>query len=156
MADIVSKRKRSEMMAAVKPRGNLTTERAIKSLFRQHSIKGWRCHQAIQLIAPNGDRSIRSRRAWVRPDFAFRKERVAVFVDGCFWHRCPTHYRTPKTNAVFWDTKIQENRRRDLRTRRALRKIGWRVVRIWEHEIRSSTARCAGAVAAALADFGAA
>ncbi len=72
----------------------------------------------------------------VRPDFVFRKVRVAVFVDGCFWHGCPKHGTQPKTNAPFWRKKITNNKARDRRVNHVLRGRGWKVVRIWEHELR--------------------
>jgi DNA mismatch endonuclease (patch repair protein) len=69
-----------------------------------------------------------------RIDIAFTRRKVAVFVDGCFWHRCPIHYVAPHANAVFWDTKIQGNTRRDAETTTLLEKEGWLVFRFWEHE----------------------
>ena len=71
-----------------------------------------------------------------RPDFIFVMARVAVFVDGCFWHGCLRHYRTPKTNAAFWDAKIARNRERDAAVDLALGNLGWKVIRVWSHEIR--------------------
>ena len=70
-----------------------------------------------------------------RPDFVFPRQRLAVFVDGCFWHGCPTHATWPKQNAKFWRTKIPGNQRRDRAVSRLLRKKGWRVLRIWEHAL---------------------
>jgi DNA mismatch endonuclease (patch repair protein) len=70
-----------------------------------------------------------------KPDFIFHRERVAIFVDGCFWHGCPTHYKAPSTRSSFWRTKVNTNRARDLRVAKALRRQGWRVLRIWEHEL---------------------
>jgi DNA mismatch endonuclease, patch repair protein len=70
----------------------------------------------------------------IRPDIAFTKSRVAVFVDGCFWHSCPTHGEIPVTNAMFWKTKLEANAGRDLQQTRLLSEAGWLVVRIWEHE----------------------
>lgn len=69
------------------------------------------------------------------PDLVFTSERVAVFVDGCFWHGCPEHYTSPRTNAEFWLAKIGTNRSRDARVDEELRRLGWRPVRIWEHAI---------------------
>ncbi len=67
-------------------------------------------------------------------DLVFPKARVAVFVDGCFWHACPQHGTWPKANAAFWRSKIEGNRRRDRDTDAALMEAGWLVVRVWEHE----------------------
>jgi len=70
-----------------------------------------------------------------RPDFWFGHSRTALFVDGCFWHACPRCGRLPKTNVDFWREKIDANRRRDQRVRRALRGQGNHVLRVWEHEL---------------------
>ena len=67
-------------------------------------------------------------------DMVFPRSRVAVFVDGCFWHGCPEHFNPPRTNARYWQAKIARNRDRDQRTSEALRANGWCVVRVWEHE----------------------
>jgi DNA mismatch endonuclease, patch repair protein len=69
-----------------------------------------------------------------RPDVVFGPARVAVFVDGCFWHGCPEHGTMAKTNREFWQAKIDANRSRDADTDRRLIEAGWRVVRVWEHE----------------------
>ena len=69
-----------------------------------------------------------------RADIVFLRERVAVMVDGCYWHGCPEHHHRPKTNAEWWDTKIQRNRQRDVDTDRQLRGVGWLALRVWEHE----------------------
>ena len=72
----------------------------------------------------------------VRPDFVFRKQRMAIFVDGCFWHGCPKHATWPAHRAAWWRRKIEGNKTRDQVVNRALRRAGWRVVRIWEHELQ--------------------
>lgn len=64
----------------------------------------------------------------------FGPEKVAVYVDGCFWHCCPQHGTMPKANAEFWERKLKRNRQRDAETGKALRERGWEVVRVWEHE----------------------
>lgn len=69
-----------------------------------------------------------------RADVVFRGPRVVVFVDGCYWHGCPTHYKTPVTNDSYWSAKIESNVRRDLDTNARLEQAGWRVLRFWEHE----------------------
>jgi DNA mismatch endonuclease (patch repair protein) len=69
-----------------------------------------------------------------RADVVFRGARIAVFIDGCFWHGCPDHYRPPATNPAYWLDKVSINRLRDRDTDRRLLAIGWRTVRIWEHE----------------------
>jgi len=67
-------------------------------------------------------------------DIVFRGPRVAVFVDGCFWHGCPEHGRVPSPNAWYWPAKFERNRARDADTAERLSDAGWRVVRVWEHE----------------------
>ncbi|WP_181773498.1 very short patch repair endonuclease [Amycolatopsis pittospori] len=80
-------------------------------------------------------------------DIVFGSARVAVFVDGCFWHGCPEHATWPKNNAEFWRTKIETNRRRDLDTDARLAEAGWLAVRVWEHEaVDAAAARVHGIV----------
>jgi DNA mismatch endonuclease (patch repair protein) len=67
-------------------------------------------------------------------DISFTRARIAVFVDGCFWHGCPDHYRPAKRNSEFWSGKIEANRERDKDTNRRLSEAGWTVIRVWEHE----------------------
>lgn len=76
-----------------------------------------------------------------KADVVFRTARVCVFVDGCFWHGCPRHFRVPKTNSIWWKEKIQDNMRRDARQTRALRARGWRVIRFWEHDLTADLER---------------
>lgn len=76
-----------------------------------------------------------------RADIVFVRAKVAVFVDGCFWHCCPKHRTFPKANASWWSHKLRANRERDLDTNRKLRKAGWRVERVWEHEAAREAAK---------------
>lgn len=108
-------------MSAIRGRGNQTTELTMVAILRAGSIRGWRRH----LPLPG------------TPDFAFRRQRVAVFVDGCFWHACPKCYKRPGSNVTFWDAKAERNRARDRAVAAALRARGWRVVRVWEHQLQS-------------------
>ena len=85
-----------------------------------------------------------------RADLVFRGPRVAVFVDGCFWHRCPEHGNLPRANADWWRDKLETNVERDRDTDRQLLAAGWTVVRIWEHEIRADVESAAERVEAAL------
>ncbi len=81
-----------------------------------------------------------------KPDIAFPTERLAVFVDGCFWHGCPEHYKKPSTHAAFWRDKIQKNRQRDKEVNALLKSHGWEVLRFWEHEVRGNPGLCAYSV----------
>jgi DNA mismatch endonuclease (patch repair protein) len=82
-----------------------------------------------------------------RVDIVFTRAKVAVFVDGCFWHGCPDHCVQPKANAAWWRTKIETNQRRDADTNLALAALGWRVIRVWEHDdVEAAAERIAHAV----------
>jgi DNA mismatch endonuclease (patch repair protein) len=119
MSDVFVKAKRSQVMAAIRSKGNRDTELTLAAILRKAGLKGWRRH----LPVPGN------------PDFVFWKRRVAIFVDGCFWHCCPEHGRNPGSNRSYWVPKLRRNRQRDLETSRRLRKLGWRVLRLWEHDL---------------------
>ncbi len=111
MADILNARQRSERMARVRGRGNRSTEVALARAFRLNGVSGWRRHVRLRLQAAGATLAGGPRRsAFVRPDFLFRSSRVAVFVDGCFWHACPLHGTRPAGNANFWAAKLEANR----------------------------------------------
>lgn len=130
MADIYTRAERSALMARVRGRGNRTTEGALAKLLRQQGWSGWRRQRPIGGASADG-------RFRVRPDFVFAARRLAVFVDGCFWHGCPRHGAQPKGNAAFWRAKFRRNQARDRRDTRRLRREGWTVLRLWEHELRA-------------------
>ncbi len=113
-------------MSQIRGSGNKETELVLVALFRKHKISGWRRKQKF----PG------------KPDFVFVEEGVAVFVDGCFWHFCPKHRTMPKTNRAFWKHKLETNRKRDALVNRQLRKSGWKVIRIWEHDLSRNPQRC--------------
>ena len=140
MADIFSPAKRSDVMARIRSRGNARTEGALVRRFRELGITGWRRQVKIPLggsaRAGSAARKTAAKRAGaVRPDFVFPRSRLAVFVDGCFWHACPRHATRPRQNAAFWRKKLAANQTRDRQVTRALRRAGWRVLRIWEHAL---------------------
>lgn len=85
-----------------------------------------------------------------RPDLVFRAARVAVFVDGCFWHGCPDHYVAPRTPGRFWADKLRRNVERDRKSTAALERAGWRAIRLWEHEVEADAVAAASKVAAAV------
>lgn len=111
---------RSENMRAIRRR-NTTPELQIRSLPHQVGLR-YRV-----------DYRVGTGRSAPRPDIAFTRAKVAVFIDGCFWHRCPEHSTMPKTNRKFWAAKLQRNVERDRGTNRALDATGWTVIRNWEH-----------------------
>jgi DNA mismatch endonuclease (patch repair protein) len=109
-----------QRMRAAKPR-DTAPEKALRlALYR----KGLRYRIDVRLIKDLNRRA----------DIVFRSIKVAVFVDGCFWHGCPIHGTQAKANAEFWSNKIRQNQERDADTSKRLRKAGWRVIRVWEHE----------------------
>jgi DNA mismatch endonuclease, patch repair protein len=120
MADVFTKEKRSDVMSKIRGRGNKDTEIALIHILREYHISGWRRNQPV----------------FGKPDFVFPKRKVAVFVDGCFWHGCPIHLTSPKNNQEFWEKKLKANKDRDKLVNRELRKKGWMVLRIWEHELK--------------------
>jgi DNA mismatch endonuclease (patch repair protein) len=73
-----------------------------------------------------------------KPDIILVKSKIAIFVDGCFWHGCPLHSNLPRTNRKFWKEKILKNKKRDQEINKTLSGIGWLVIRIWEHEIKNN------------------
>ena len=131
MADVYTRAERSALMAKVRGRGNLTTEQALAKLLRAEGWSGWRRQQVVRGRAAGGEGF------QVRPDFVFPVRRLAVFVDGCFCHGCPRHGTRPRGNAAFWRAKFRRNRARDRRDTRRLRRAGWQVLRLWEHELRA-------------------
>lgn len=119
LTDSLTRQRRSEVMARIRAKGNRATELRLVTILREHSITGRRRSQSL----PG------------KPDFTFRKERVAVFVDGYFWHGCRWHCSVPKTKQEYWQPKIARNKARDQEVNKALRDAGWLVHRIWEHAL---------------------
>lgn len=113
---------RSRTMAAIRGKGNKSTELRLRMALVRLGIAGWHLH---------------SRALPGKPDFFFENERVAVFVDGCFWHGCPKCGHTPKTRSAFWVAKFERNKERDRRNVRSLMNSGIEVVRLWEHQLKS-------------------
>ena len=118
MADMVSMETRSRIMASIRGR-DTRPEIAVRRILWRHGLR-YRTH----------DRTILG-----RPDISNKRKRLAIFVDGCFWHGCPKCYREPETNRNFWRSKVDGNRRRREIVRDGLKRQGFRVIEIWEHEV---------------------
>ncbi len=121
MVDVFTRTKRSEVMSRIRSKGNAKTELRLLAMLRSEGITGWRRHAQL----PGN------------PDFVFRRCRLVIFVDGCFWHGCPRCYRRPASNRRYWDAKVIHNRARDRTVTRELRRAGWNVLRIWEHALKN-------------------
>lgn len=121
MPDVFSKQERSYVMSTIRSSGNRSTELRLIVLMKREGITGW--HRRYRLTG--------------KPDFVFFKERLAIFVDGCFWHGCPRCRNIPATNDAYWVEKNERNRARDRLITRRLRDKGWTVLRIWEHSLRN-------------------
>jgi DNA mismatch endonuclease (patch repair protein) len=124
--DWLTPEQRSRNMAAIRSRGNKSTEKAIRYRMIRAGLRGWR-------LSP-GD-------LLGKPDFVFETARVVVFLDGCYWHGCPRCYKAPASNTNYWSEKFKRNKTRDRRVIRLPQSDGWRVVRFWEHEIESAPQR---------------
>jgi DNA mismatch endonuclease Vsr len=111
-------------MRAIKASLNSSTELRLRSHLARNRIKGWKVRFSAVLGCP---------------DFYFPTERIAIFVDGCFWHGCPRCGHTPKTNRSYWGKKLARNKQRDART---LRSEGIRVLRLWECHLRDNPSSC--------------
>lgn len=114
---------RSRIMATVKAKGSRSTEQRLQALLKTAAIKGGRRNAAN---IPG------------KPDVCFSKLKVAIFVDGCFWHGCAQHCRMPASNVEYWTQKIERNRHRDAEVNRELEGQDWQVLRFWEHELKAT------------------
>lgn len=133
MTDIFSKTKRSEVMSRIRSR-DTKPERLLRGALWSAGLR-YRVSPAY---------------VFGRPDIVFARPRLAVFVDGCFWHGCPTHYQQPRNNFRKWRGKFLQNRNRDRKVNRKLRGDGWRVIRIWEHSVNKDIGACVARVQRAL------
>jgi DNA mismatch endonuclease, patch repair protein len=101
---------------------NTEPEVRLRKFLWSHGIRGYRIHYSLL----------------GKPDIVFTKKKIAIFVDGCFWHKCPVCFQEPETHKEFWMKKIGSNVERDLKNTRHLQEEGWTVLRFWEHEIRKT------------------
>jgi DNA mismatch endonuclease, patch repair protein len=120
VTDCFNPQERSRIMSRIRSNGNYSTEVRFIQMMRKYKISGWRRRTKL----PG------------KPDFVFTKHKLAVFIDGDFWHGNPRKFRIPKSNRDYWSAKIQTNRERDRMINKELRKAGWRVLRIWESSLK--------------------
>lgn len=122
MADVFSKEKRSQLMSSVRSKKNKTTELRLIEIFKQESITGWRRNYKVK----------------GHPDFVFLDKKIAIFVDGCFWHGHDCRNTRPADNAEFWQKKRERNMKHDKEVTELFEKRGWTVIRIWECELKKN------------------
>jgi DNA mismatch endonuclease (patch repair protein) len=133
LTDFLSPETRSKVMSRIRSKDTKPELILRRELFR-HGIRGWRCH--AKHIAG-------------KPDLAFTRWRVAIFVDGCFWHGHPEFF-TPGKSGAYWDAKIARTQERDRIANEKLGETGWQVLRFWDFEVEQDLASCVGRVVAAL------
>ena len=120
MSDVFDNKKRSEIMKSVRSNNNKSTEIKLIRLFSEYGITGWRRNYKVK----------------GHPDFVFLKEKVAIFVDGCFWHGHDCRNTRPKDNAEYWNKKRERNIKHDKEITHVFESRGWTVLRIWECELK--------------------
>lgn len=116
MADIFNEEKRSDIMQKVRSKNNKSTELKLIQIFKENGIKGWKRNYSVK----------------GHPDFVFLDKKVAVFVDGCFWHGHDCRNTRPSDNAEYWEKKRARNIRHDKEITAMFERRGWTVLRIWE------------------------
>jgi len=119
MTDVLTKRQRSYCMSQIKGK-DTQPEIILRKVLSSAGLKGYRLHYKL----PG------------KPDIVFPKKKIVVFIDGCFWHKCPKCFIKPETNKSFWNKKIDSNVKRDDIVNSELKRKGWEIIRIWEHELR--------------------
>lgn len=120
MADIFDSRKRSDVMSKVRSKNNKSTELKLIQIFEENNIKGWRRNYPVK----------------GHPDFVFLDKKIAVFVDGCFWHGHDCRNTRPSDNAEYWQKKRERNIKHDKEVTAMFENRGWTVIRIWECELK--------------------
>ena len=120
MADVFDKETRSKIMGCVRSDGNKSTELKLISVFRELGIVGWKRHYSVK----------------GHPDFVFLKKKIAIFVDGCFWHGHDCRNTRPANNQEYWDKKRLRNIQHDMDITSLFTSRGWTVIRIWECELK--------------------
>jgi len=115
MADWLPKKTRSRIMA------NIRSKKTKPEIALKKALQGFGFSYQPKMIGS--------------PDFANKKKKIAIFVHGCFWHKCPKHYKQPESNKKYWLPKLQKNVERDKRNEKMLKSKGYKVIKIWEHDI---------------------
>ena len=123
MADVFDKSKRSEIMKKVRSKKNKSTELKLIEIFKENNIHGWRRNYKVK----------------GHPDFVFLDKRLAIFVDGCFWHGHDCRNTRPKDNEDYWTKKRERNMKHDKEITEHFENRGWSVVRIWECELKNTS-----------------
>ena len=121
MTDVLTKGQRKYNMSRIRSK-NTGPEITLRKLLFARGIRGYRIHYNL----PG------------KPDIVFVKKKIAIFIDGCFWHKCPEDFQEPETRKEFWMNKINSNVERDEKNNKILQDDGWLVLRFWEHEIRKN------------------
>lgn len=125
MTDTLTKKQRSYNMSRIKGK-NTKPEIILRKYLFSKGLRGYKINAKL----PG------------KPDIVFQRHNIAIFVDGCFWHKCPKHFTLPQQNMRFWKAKIEGNVKRDKLVNRELTEKGWKVIRIWEHDVRQNTKKC--------------
>ena len=125
MADVLTKKQRSFNMSRIRSR-NTKPEITIRKKLYQTGLRNYRLHYKL----PG------------KPDIVYPRGKIAIFVDGCFWHKCPKCFVKPSSNIKFWEKKIASNTSRDKRISQLLKAEGWGVIRFWEHDIKNNLNAC--------------
>jgi DNA mismatch endonuclease, patch repair protein len=133
MTDFLAKETRSRVMSRIRSR-DTRPELALRRALWASGVRGWRCH---------------TRTVAGKPDLAFTRWQIAVFVDGCFWHGHPDFF-TPGKSGSYWDAKIERTRERDRQANATLQAAGWIVLRFWDFEVEQDIDACVGSVTEAL------
>ena len=121
MTDVLTPEQRKKNMSRIHGK-NTSPELKLRKLLWKSGLRGYRVYYNL----PG------------KPDIVFTKQKLVIFVDGCFWHKCPVCFRPPASNEGFWSEKLQKNVERDMRVNEELQNTGWTVLRIWEHEIKKT------------------
>lgn len=124
MADVLTEKQRKYNMSQIKSK-NTKPELVLRKLLSENKIKGYRLHKNI----PG------------KPDLVFTKRKLAIFIDGCFWHKCPKCFIKPETRTDFWLKKITGNVKRDKEITYKLQEQGWKILRFWEHQLEKTPSR---------------